>query len=467
MRRGLAAAAAAWGLACAGAAGAPTSAEAPDPTPALPVADAGHPSLVLLVAVAALTAERVEPGSMPTLAALAAAGAMATALDPVAPASPHPSAASLVSGRAPGSHGIVADRLLGDRGVRPAPYDHASQLRGPTLWSVLAERGRPVAALGWPTTRGAAIPLLVPGVRSVRPGQTWMGALAPDLTPELAAPLQAGGGADQRAAFPGAWRDAALTSAACAVVARPAPPSLVLLYLEQGRVAAQRHGPEAAEAAEAFLAADMELRRLIACLDGARRLASAAIVVVGDQGLGPLHGSLLPNALLAEAGLLASNGRGGVRSWRALVRSNGGSAFVYARGEPEALRAREVLLAESRRSGLFRVVSAEEMLGLGADPGAWFGLEARPGWAFANDTEGPQRIPSAARGVAGYLTASVPSALVAWGRGIRAGVRVPWMRLVDVAPTVARLLGVELPEGEGGALVGVLRLPVAADRDGG
>ena len=45
---------------------------------------------------------------------------------------------------------------------------------------------------------------------------------------------------------------------------------------------------------------------------------------------------------------------------------------------------------------------------------------------------------------------------VAWGRGLRSGVRVPHMSLADVAPTLAVLLGVELAETDGRALVGLL-----------
>ena len=43
------------------------------------------------------------------------------------------------------------------------------------------------------------------------------------------------------------------------------------------------------------------------------------------------------------------------------------------------------------------------------------------------------------------------------GRGIRSGVRVPIMRQTDVAPTVARLLALDLGEVEGRALVGALQ----------
>ena len=122
---------------------------AAEPGPSRP----DRPALVLLVAVSGLA-----PGDyagdapvMPTLARLAAGGAAADDLEPVAPASRAPAHASLVTGRRPARHGIMSDRLLGEKGVRRAGFDHASYLRGPSLWSEGVAAGRSVAALGWPT----------------------------------------------------------------------------------------------------------------------------------------------------------------------------------------------------------------------------------------------------------------------------------------------------------------------------
>jgi hypothetical protein len=123
------------------------------------------------------------------------------------------------------------------------------------------------------------------------------------------------------------------------------------------------------------------------------------------------------------------------------------------------------------RSGAFRVVSADEMIRLGTDPDAWFGLEALPGFAFANDAVPPIQVPSAARAANGRLWEDRPATpgFVAFGRGVRRGVRVPRMSQLDVAPTLAALLGLPLERVEGRILVGLLTgmappAPVAAPR---
>ena len=49
------------------------------------------------------------------------------------------------------------------------------------------------------------------------------------------------------------------------------------------------------------------------------------------------------------------------------------------------------------------------------------------------------------------------ASFIAAGPSFRQGLRVPWMRMIDVAPTLAQVLGVELgPQAEGVVMVGLL-----------
>lgn len=428
--------------------------------PALPEAPSGPPAMVLLVSVAGLTPDRYLGASaegMPALRTLAAAGVAAEAVETVAPASSYPAHATLLTGRRPAAHGIVADRLIGERGVRLEGYWHASRLRAATLWQVAVEVEVPVASLGWPTTVGAAIPLLIPDAVPTRRGETWLQAIADSATPSLVERARVYGGAKPEADVPGPLRDEVLGDVACDLLRAPAPPRLLLLHLSQTAPALALHGPDSAEAAAAFARVDDEIEALVGCLRRAGRLPAAALVVVGDHGTAPIHTFVAPNAVLARAGLIEGDALR-IERWNALSRSNGGSAFVYARNERAAVSARLALDAESRESGAFRIVSADEMLQAAADPDAWFGIEAEPGYAFEDRHSGPFERAAAWRGIGGYLPdyAAMNAGFVAWGRGVRREVRVPLMRQTDVAPTLARMLGVELPDTHGRVLIGAL-----------
>jgi predicted AlkP superfamily pyrophosphatase or phosphodiesterase len=255
-----------------------------------------------------------------------------------------------------------------------------------------------------------------------------------------------------------------LVGVACDLLGAPTSPRLILLRLGQVAPAIDLFGPGSSEVAAGLEGVDREIERLLGCLAGEARLEGAALVFVGDHGAVPVHTELAPNTVLAGEGLVTTQD-GAVSGWRALARSNGGSAFVYARDDRAAVRARRALADEALRSAAYRVVSAEEMIAIGADPEAWFGLEAEPGFAFDDRAAGPGLRAAAWRGRGGYLPRHVEmdAGFVAWGRGIRRGIRIPRMHQTDVAPTLARLLGVELEGTEGRVLVGALRLDEGSD----
>jgi predicted AlkP superfamily pyrophosphatase or phosphodiesterase len=451
-RRAWAAALAAATLACAG--------RGPGPV-ALPTPDPALPERILLISVpgfdsASLAHERDGVPVLPTLRALAAAGAFAERVKGVAPASTYPAHATLLTGMRPAEHGVVADRRLAERGVRSAAYSHASHLRAPTLWQRVGEADRPVASLDWPSTRGAAIDQLLPDA-TLRPGFSWLDQLGDAATPALLAFIADHGGASPEVATPGPARDATLLVLSCELLAGDAPPDLLLVRLGGTAPALARFGPASSQAVQAFGRLDQQLRELLDCLAAAGRLESLTLVVVGDHGVAAVHTAIAANVVLAQAGLLTPS-ESGLASWRAIARANGGTAFVYARDEQTAVSARTALTRAADTTKAFRVISAEEMIRSGADPEAWFGLEAEPGFAFGDASRGELLSASPVRGVGGYLPgrAEMDGALVLWGRGVRRGLLIPRMGQIDLAPTLARLLGVELAPTTGRALVGIL-----------
>ena len=433
----------------------------------LPATSAPPEGRVLLVSVTGLVpdfyvASDGRNALMPTLTELAEDGVWVERLEPAVPASTYPSHATLVTGRYPASHGITGDQLLGDTGVRSTPPWHASRLRGPSLWQAATAADKEVIALGWPTTLGAAISLLVPDVYPTRRGENWIDLVGAGTTPWLLERLRArmpkGAGSD--------WpdlpeRDSLVVDLACDASRLADPPDLWLLRLVAPMGPLWRDGPDTLSMRRSLARVDAELDRLLTCLNQAGILEEMSVVVVGDQAWQPVHTRIEANVALRLAGLIARDPRmdTGVRSWKAIVRSNGGSAFVYAKDEPSALLARDVLEKESKESGVFRVVPASEMSARGADPEAWFGLAARPGYVFGNAVRGSRLlVVSPVRAVGGYFESSPGSevGLVGWGSGLRRGVTIPVMPAIDLAPTLATLLGISLDETDGRPFVGAL-----------
>ena len=433
----------------------PVSVAHKEPTPqAAAPPRSGLPELVVLVSIAALTPHAYlgrdgASAPMPFLAERAGVGARAERVESVAPAATLPAHATLLSGRLPSHHGVTGDLVLrADGAALPTPMD-AMAPHGATLLSVAKARGLRTAAFGWPASFGLPADYFFPEEFPTAVAG-WPSLLESSTTPSLLAVAQRLGASSRTVAAASAERDQALVGLACAVLGSNAPPNLLLIHLSQTWPAVRDGGPASARAHDAFAATDAELRRLVACVEASSAGRAAAIFVVGDHGAVDLHSVLEPNTALAEAGLLIPNSADPslVTRWSAYVRPSGGAGFVYARKEEDAVLARKVLRDAAAQTGAFRIVGAEEMLRSGADPEAWFGLEATLGYEFGVAASGPLLHAAAQRAGAGYFPRHVVMApgFVAFGAGVRPGVRIPRMREIDVAPTVAALLGLTLED---------------------
>ena len=111
--------------------------------------------------------------------------------------------------------------------------------------------------------------------------------------------------------------------------------------------------------------------------------------------------------------------------------------------------------------GLFEVLDRGALDRLGTAPEAALGLALEPGVDVTSSPAGP--VVRAAEGAThGFLPDASPqiyTGLVASGAGIRRGASAPRLRLTDVAPLVAHLLGLRMPAGDGVMPAGFLDEP--------
>ncbi len=197
-----------------------------------------------------------------------------------------------------------------------------------------------------------------------------------------------------------------------------------------------RGGRAAAELPAAMQRADRLTAEVVAAAG-----AEATVIVVGDHGFSDVQQSVAPNVALVRAGWIAVT-EGKVTAWRAFAENTGGSARVHLRDAAD--RAAVVaLLAEAGRD-LWEVTDGEPV---------W--LEARAGKMFSGSFKGTNVVRRASiKGNHGYRP-DKPEMLTGFliaGRGVKAGVILERISVLDVAPTAAALLGVKMNDVEGRAL---------------
>jgi arylsulfatase A-like enzyme len=239
-------------------------------------------------------------------------------------------------------------------------------------------------------------------------------------------------------------------------------PRLLLVHVFNTDTEQHRHGREHRRVAEAFELVDRRLGRLRDKLTELGLDGETLFVVTGDHGFIQTHTRIHLNVALRDSGLVELGDDGTVADWTAMAWPSGGSASIVLKdqeSETDARRVEEVLdrLLEGPLGGVVTRVSREELSELGAMPGAVAALEAEEGFIFGKGLTGELLTPSGDLGYHGYLPTKpkMRTGFLMVGPGVRRGVRVPRMRQIDIAPTVALWAGWDLPEADGLALRGL------------
>jgi predicted AlkP superfamily pyrophosphatase or phosphodiesterase len=407
---------------------------------------------------------------IPTLRRLVAEGASSSGALSVFPSVTYPAHTSMATGVIPRRHGIVSNRDLDPLQENPDGWRRfAEDVAVPRVWDVASAAGYRTALIEWPVTVGARATFIVPDARSRTPNDLkLMRALStPGLFPAVAAAYP-----NFDARFrPGDISDEGGTDIAVHVLVT-GKPHLTFLHIFDVDGAQHEHGIWSDEARAAIENADRQIGRLLEATERADIAGATALVVASDHGFAPVTRCVNPNTLLANAGLLERGGQGRVRDWQAVVHANGGSAYVYTRRPGDAqLEAAvlKVLEDEQRagRSGIARIIRREEIDAIGGDPQAFLALEAELGAFFGGDLERYETVPSL-RGMHGYDPGrpEMKASLILFGPTIAHG-ELASARLVDIAPTVASWLGLELAGVDGKPLeivAGAPRVPAASGR---
>jgi arylsulfatase A-like enzyme len=414
---------------------------------------------VVLVSVDGLRPDfYLDPGAhgaeLPTFREMMREGVFAEGVEGSFPTVTYPSHTTIATGVPPAKHGILGNYVFDESGRFEDWYWRSSDIKAKTLWDVA--RGRK-AAIHWPVTVGASIDWNFPEYWTPGAERSWPEVMKEVASPELLKDL---GPLPETTPDDEAEEDFVFHAAE--VVLEKHRPELLLLHVANTDSQQHRYGREHPQVARAFEHVDRgiaHLRRTIASLG----LADETLfIVTGDHGFMDSHSAVHVNALLSKEGLVDVGADGTVHGYRALAWPAGGSCALVLKNPADASAAARV---EAIIDGMLRgpmgevvsKVSREELDRLGAWPGALFALEAGEGYIFGKNLVGELLTPTDDLGYHGYLPRreKMRTGFLMTGPRVRRGVRVPRMRQVDIAPTVAFWAGWELGPVDGLALRGL------------
>jgi predicted AlkP superfamily pyrophosphatase or phosphodiesterase len=400
----------------------------------------------------------------PTLRRLAKEGAVADAMSVSNPSITWINHTTLVTGVEPRKHGVLFNGLL----IRQPPLapiiepwrDKAELVRVPTVYDVAHQAGLTTAQVDW-------VAILNSGTID------WEFLEVPKPNGAIERELIDRGAitAAEVAAFGKgkniAWRDMMWTRAATHIV-REHKPNLLLFHLLTTDAINHSTGPGSQASFTACAYVDRLVGDLLDALGAAGLKDKATLLITTDHGFKKVAKVVFPNVALRKAGLVQVD-KEKVSRCDAYVMAQGGMAFVYV-NDPER---REALVPQLRdlfasMEGVASVVDGNDGPKFGMplpaeNPGMGdLVLFAKGGYAFKSSFDGEEIVAPSTNylGTHGYIASDpeLDGIFIAWGHGIKKAGRLPRIRNVDVAPTVAELLGVRLPTSEGRVLGELLDL---------
>jgi predicted AlkP superfamily pyrophosphatase or phosphodiesterase len=400
--------------------------------------------------------------SAPNLVQLAEQGTQARSAVAAYPSATYPGHANIITGVRPARHRITGNSVFRPPQVEGRGFWYARDMKAPALWDYVKPAGYTVASLSWPCSADT------PNIDWNFP-EFWSSPFGAEVnhvrrfaTPEILAMVERlkGSGWPSLLAH-SRKRDLMLTMLAEELV-RTVKPNLLLLHLVDMDKTQHRYGPAASQVRGALAYADELVGRIRKAVHDAGLDDQTTWFIMGDHGFAAVEHSVSPNHLLAENGFITLE-NGEIKAWQALVYSVGGAAFVHLRNPEDRDTAGAVRQLLERNSEdeqgeiYYRLVEQKQMDAMGAAPDADFALEADPSYMFSGTLVGPFIRRASLRGNHGYMPTrqAMKAGFIAAGRGVKRKSLVE-IQLVDVSPTIAALMGLEMPDAEGRVLKEIL-----------
>ena len=392
---------------------------------------------------------------IPNLRRFLKEGTFADGVTGVIPTVTYPSHTTLITGVWPTKHGILANTTFDPLGKNQSGwYWYAEDIKVPTLWDAARQAGMTTASIQWPVSVGARVSWNIPEVWRANTDEDakLLRALATDgLLPELEAEL---------GPYPRGQdvEDDERRGTFTARVIEKKRPQLLTLHLVALDHVEHETGPFSRESFAVLERQDAVVGKL---RDAAAHIApgSAYVAIVSDHGFVNIHSRFNPFVAFRDAGLITLNGRT-VSAWKAMPWTAGGSAAIVLKDPGDAATVAEVRalldkLAADPANGIDRVLGADELHVRGGFPNASFLIGCKPGWFVGSGYDGAVVTKTNRFGTHGHLP-DLPELRAAFffvGPGVPSARSLGLIDMRDIAPTVAKRLGLALPSAEGKSLL--------------
>jgi predicted AlkP superfamily pyrophosphatase or phosphodiesterase len=404
---------------------------------------------------------------VPNIRALAEEGAVAEGMKVSNPSVTWPNHTTLISGVRARKHSVLFNGVL-DRTadqVRVNGQKTAKELVAvPTVFDLLHDAGMKTAGVNWPCTR------LSKSLDDDFPD-------SPDMlnftTPRLRSELVAEGilpseKQEDFAKIGMPLRDEIWTKTAVHLI-RKRMPNFMTVHLLNTDSTHHKYGPETMASLTALALADRFVGDIVQAVNAAGLKDKTTFIVTSDHGFAMATNVLQPNVLFRQAGWITVSRVNQIVKARVQCVSEGGSGFIYLNDPATKDEDRKkVIELFAGKEGAAEIIGGEKFEAFGLPPAGNGGspdliLRPKIGYGVGGSPLGEDFVvavtPAISSGYHGYLAEEplMNAVFVASGAGVKKGARLGIVENVDVAPTVMKLLGKDLPNADGKVLSEALK----------
>ncbi|MDR3716759.1 MAG: ectonucleotide pyrophosphatase/phosphodiesterase [Puia sp.] len=426
---------------------------------------------VILISIDGFHPDMYEDSTWPTpnLRELMKKGTYADHMLSVFPAYTYPSHTAMLTGALPARSGIFFNQPKGSKGEWNW---FTSAIKTPTLWQVFKKAGLTTAAVEWPASVSPEITWDLPEIWDVNHPDDRITATRQYASPGLVEEIEqhATGKLDSTNLNDNYFSLDENAGRAAAYIFMAHKPSFLAVHFATVDGNEHDQGRDGDSVRLAVACNDRAIGDILEAVQKSGLTDSTTILIVGDHGFSTIHTVFRVNMLIKHV--------------PAIFIASGGSAFLYryrgttqqdVPGIVQAVRAALDSLPGDKRN-LFRIIDRAELDKMGADSSALLALAAVPGTVFSGATQtrptenhGPgtliQQGPlegvfvSTHGGHHGYDPREplMYTGFIAEGAAINKGGHIGELCVTDIAPLVARLLGVPFTCPDGKLVSGIIQ----------
>ncbi len=388
------------------------------------------------------------------------------------PSVTYPCHCTMMTGNYPDRHGVINNEQL-IMGEKSSPWIHFREsVQSKTIFDYAKSAGMTTAAVFWLVTGGdPAIDYLIDEYWPQTPGETTCECFAnsgssPEVIEKIIRPnmhfVE-----NRHRQHP--YADSFVFGCAAAMI-REFKPNLLMIH--PAHVDAYRHqtGLFTDRVKQGLYETDFWFGELVKATQDAGIFEKTDFIVTSDHGQMNIVRTISPNVILAEHGLIDVNAQGNVVDYVAFCKSAGASSHVFLKNpqdEDAYQRTYDLLMDMYNQEiyGIGRVFTAEEAKAEYHLAGGFsFVLENDGYSSFTNEWQRPYVRPldtgdyRFGRATHGYRPEKGPQpTLFGFGPHMKPGAILENARLVDEAPTFARVLGLNMEDVDGAVLEDLIR----------